>query len=32
LLGQQLSSAVTEAVEKAFESKSLQEKIQNALK
>lgn len=32
MLGQQLSSAVTEAVEKAFESKSLKEKIQNALK
>jgi len=32
LLGQQLSIAITEAVEKAFESKSLKENIQNALK
>jgi hypothetical protein len=32
MLGQQLSSAVTEAVEKAFESKSLKAKIQNVLK
>jgi hypothetical protein len=32
MLAQQLSSAVTEAVEKAFESKSLKEKIQNVLK
>jgi hypothetical protein len=32
MMGQQLSSAVTEAVEKAFESKILKEKIQNTLK
>jgi hypothetical protein len=32
MLGQQISSAITEAVEKAIESNSLKEKIQNALK
>jgi hypothetical protein len=32
MLGQQISSAITEAVEKAFEGDTLKEKIQNALK
>ncbi len=32
MLGQQISSAITEAVEKAFEGDALKEKIQNVLK
>jgi hypothetical protein len=32
MLGQQISSAITEAVVKAFEGDALKEKIQNALK